>query len=165
MGRQMPLFSIPDLQLTLNASRKYSRRATQFSHDALFESQETYPDDFKFDVFLSHSYLDATMNKAAMLALQAELESFGLTVYVDWIIDRQLDRSQVTKQTARKLRRRMDHCQCLFFATSANSQRSRWMPWELGYMDGRCGRVAILPVALERHRTTFVGNLSVNIGK
>jgi hypothetical protein len=36
----------------------------------------------------------------------------------------------------------------LFFATTAGAKDSRWMPWELGYMDGKKGKSAILPVSL-----------------
>jgi hypothetical protein len=153
----MPLFSFSDLQATLNTKAQYSRKAYQFSHETLYESQESlYPDDYEFDVFLSHSYKD--INKTSLLAMQARLERrFGLSVYIDWIIDRQLDRSQVTKRTARRLRMRMSHCTCLFFATSENSETSKWMPWELGYMDGYSGRVAILPIVHPTNKYTYIG--------
>src|SRR5436190_18295287 len=71
----------------------------------------------------------------------------GYSVYVDWIEDPQLDRSQVTKHTAAALRARMRQCKCLLFATSEASKKSIWMPWELGYMDAhRYSRVAIAPM-------------------
>src|SRR4051794_31550207 len=80
-----------------------------------------------FDVFLSHSF-----SEAEKIALEAE----GLHVYVDWIDDRQMDRSSVTAQTAEVLRARMRHSRSLIFATSNSSSASKWMPWELGYFDG-----------------------------
>lgn len=30
--------------------------------------------------------------------------------------------------------------------TTENYQKSKWMPWELGYFDGSKGKVAILPM-------------------
>jgi hypothetical protein len=95
-----------------------------------------------FEVFLSHSYLDAMHIRA----LKRTMESLGFTVYVDWIEDRAMNRSSVTRDTAAWLRRRMDQCGALFFATSPNAGSSKWMPWELGYFDGSNGRVAVLPV-------------------
>lgn len=105
----------------------------------------------EFDVFLSHNYADAhdaqALNAADLLALKEKLENdHALSVYVDWVVDRRLDRSRVTSRTASLLRARMDHCCCLLYATSERAEMSKWMPWELGYFDGKTGRVAILPV-------------------
>lgn len=97
----------------------------------------------RFDVFLSHSSLDAQV----ILGVKSLLEAEGLTVYVDWIEDAQLDRSRVTPKTAGLLRTRMRHSGSLIFATSTSSSQSKWMPWELGYFDGfKPGFVAILPL-------------------
>ncbi|MEW6229158.1 MAG: hypothetical protein AB1700_13885, partial [Bacillota bacterium] len=95
-----------------------------------------------YDVFLSHSYLDAPY----IYAIKVEIERQGFSVYVDWVDDRQLDRSNVTKETARRLKERMQSCTSLFYATTDNAQGSVWMPWELGYFDGIKGKVAVLPV-------------------
>jgi len=96
-----------------------------------------------FDVFLSHSYLDAVLIEGIrQLLVQA-----GLSVYVDWIEDPQLDRSAVTAATAALLRQRLRRCSSLIFVTSRNSSASKWMPWELGFFDAyRPGHVAILPL-------------------
>jgi hypothetical protein len=114
----------------------------QFVESELRKSAST---DFStlFDIFLSHSYLDAEVIEG----IKELLEGSGLRVYVDWLEGRQLDRSQVTAATAELLRSRMRHSQSLIFATSSTSSNSKWMPWELGYLDGfRPGRVAILPL-------------------
>src|SRR5579862_975308 len=96
-----------------------------------------------FDVFLSHSFEDAL----AILGVKRIMESFGLTVYVDWIVDKDLDRDDVNVNTARVLRERMDQSSSLVYAHSKNSGRSAWMPWELGYCDGkRPSFVWILPI-------------------
>ena len=71
----------------------------------------------------------------------------GFSVYVDWVDDPLLDRSNVTRETAVALRERMGRCKAMLYATSPNATRSRWMPWEAGYFDARStGRVAILPL-------------------
>ena len=70
----------------------------------------------------------------------------GFTTYVDWIEDKQLDRSRVNQETAKILRSRMRRCRSLFFITSENSPSSKWMPWELGYFDALKQKVAILPI-------------------
>ena len=74
------------------------------------------------------------------------IQSYGFTVYVDWIVETDLDRSHVTRATALRIRRRMKNSRSLLYATSQSSSKSKWMPWELGYKDGENGRVAILPI-------------------
>lgn len=95
-----------------------------------------------FDIFLSHSFADSD----SVLGIKAIIEDIGFTVYVDWIEDAQMDRGRVSKVTAQILKSRMKRCRCLLYATSLNSSKSLWMPWELGYMDGFRDKVAILPV-------------------
>lgn len=98
----------------------------------------------QFDIFLSHSLSDQKL----ILGIWLTLEDMGYKVYVDWIHDRQLSRDSVTKETAHILRQRMTNCKSLFFATTGNSSSSKWMPWELGFKDGKNGRAAIFPVSL-----------------
>jgi len=101
------------------------------------------PDGDRFDVFLSHSFADAVL----ILGVRALLESQGLRVYVDWIDDSALERASVGPETAAILRIRMRNSASLIFATSDNSPKSKWMPWELGYFDGfKPDRIAILPL-------------------
>ena len=97
-----------------------------------------------FSLFLSHSSQDAD----AILGVKAYLESAGYTVYVDWIHDPQLDRSRVSAATARQLRARMNQCASLVYVSTPAASSSKWMPWELGYFDGRktAEAVAILPL-------------------
>jgi len=95
-----------------------------------------------FDIFLSHSTSDAEI----ILGVKGVLEDYGKTVYVDWLEDPQLDRSNVTPATAEVIRLRMRQCKSLIYVHTANSRSSKWMPWELGYFDGFNGAVAILPI-------------------
>lgn len=98
-----------------------------------------------FDIFLSHCLRDAIL----IIGLKRMLESEGLRVYVDWIDDVELDRTDVTPATAAQLRQRMESCRSLVYATSQNASSSRWMPWELGFFDGTHGAesVAICPIS------------------
>ena len=113
------------------------------SAEALTASAKSASRYESFDIFLSHASEDAILIKG----LRDELAEFGFSVYVDWIVDPQFDRSNVTKDTASALRGRMRQSKCLLFATSEASRKSVWMPWELGYMDGfTTSRVAIVPM-------------------
>lgn len=95
-----------------------------------------------YDIFLSHSYLDADY----IYMIKNEIEEMGFSVYVDWIEDSDLNREKVNKETALLLKKRMKSCKSLFYVTTENYQSSKWMPWELGYFDGIKNKVAILPV-------------------
>jgi len=106
--------------------------------------------ELKFDIFLSHSYLD----KEEVFGLYRELSDMGFSVYVDWIVDADLDRSNVTKSTAELIKNRMKNSKSLLLAVSTNASMSKWMPWELGFIDGQTNRCAIVPISKD--------NLNVN---
>lgn len=99
----------------------------------------------EFDIFLSHSFLD----KEEVQGLYQELTDFGYSVYVDWIIDPDLDRTNVTKESASLVRERMKSSKTLLLAVSTNAALSKWIPWELGYVDGNTNKCAIIPVSKE----------------
>lgn len=97
----------------------------------------------EYDIFLSHSSLD----KKLVLTLVDLFNEAGYSVYVDWIEDTQLDRSNVNKDTAQTLRSRMNHSKGLAYVATSNSTNSKWCPWELGYFDGKKNsRCCILPI-------------------
>jgi len=108
---------------------------------------------FKFDIFLSHAYLDANL----VAGLKKDIEDMGFTVYVDWIQDSHLDTTRVNKATAEHLRARMEQCKSLLFATSESSPASKWMPWECGYFDGHKGKVAICPIVMNVAQNEYKG--------
>lgn len=99
--------------------------------------------DSEFDIFLSHSFLD----REEVKGLYIELTNMGYSVYVDWIIDSHLDRNNVTKQTAELIKNRLKSSKTLLLAISTNSELSKWMPWELGYVDGNTDKCAIIPIS------------------
>lgn len=137
-NKKMPFFTHQNLHA--RTSRRFQKSET-----ILLENSSKAPYDRQFDIFLSHSYLDAD----EILALKDLIDAMGFSVYVDWVIDKEWERNKVTAKTADRLRQRMTQCQSLLYATSGNSTGSKWMPWELGYFDGRKGRVAVLPVLEE----------------
>lgn len=100
----------------------------------------------EFDIFLSHCFLDEEEVKGLYL----ELSKLGYSVYVDWIIDPQLDRKKVTKQSAKLIKQRLKASKTLLLAMSAKALLSRWIPWELGFVDANTGRCAIVPVSKEK---------------
>jgi hypothetical protein len=109
----------------------------------LAEAARAFDAAAHYDVFLSHSFDDAEI----IYGVKKMIEALGLTVYVDWIDDANLDRTKVTVKTAAILRERMKTCSSLVYAHSVNSPDSAWMPWELGYFDGlKPGYVWILPL-------------------
>lgn len=95
-----------------------------------------------YDIFLSHSYSD----KDDIERIAQNFVSYGLSVYIDWKEDAQLQRNDINPTTAQTLKDRMEQCNNLVFVTTENYPKSKWMPWELGYFDGLKGKVAILPV-------------------
>ncbi len=95
-----------------------------------------------FDVFLSHARVDEEL----VLGVKLLLEDAKKRVYVDWIDDPMLDRTNVTPKTADELRKRMNQSASLMYLFTSNAKLSNWMPWELGYFDGSNGSVAVLPV-------------------
>lgn len=112
----------------------------------LTEDAEGFSTERRYDIFLSHAYDDGD----AILGVRWLIEDQGLTVYVDWIDDPNLDRSRVTSGTAAVLRTRMHACSSLIYAHSPNSANSAWMPWEVGFFDGyKPHHVWILPLVAD----------------
>lgn len=95
-----------------------------------------------FDIFISYNIND----KAIVLGVYNELTEMGFKVYVDFIIDKDLNRSNVTLETAKRIRTRLENSRSLIYAQSPNAAMSRWMPWELGVVDGHTKRCAVLPI-------------------
>lgn len=105
---------------------------------------ETRKADERFDVFLSHSSAEP---EQILLGVKNYLEDEGLSVYVDKYTDPQMSPNKVTEETAEVLRHRLRASRSLLYVYSRYSQSSRWMPWELGFMDGADKRIGIVPVA------------------
>ncbi|ARW16882.1 TIR domain-containing protein [Komagataeibacter europaeus] len=120
------------------------RTMTLRKSTALESLTETASADAIFDVFLSHSSREP---ENILLGIKGYLEDAGLSVYVDCYTDPQLSPEDVMPETAETLRGRLRTSKSLLYVYSRHSKLSRWMPWELGFMDGAGGRVGIAPVA------------------
>jgi hypothetical protein len=137
---------------TISASKNL-RFSSDSQQQVLNENTQIFKTKNKFDLFLSHSSLD----KELIYTLVNLFNISGYSVYVDWIFDTQLDRSQVTKKTAEVLKTRINSSSGLAYIATNNSSQSNWCRWELGYGDGKInGRCAILPV-LETSSSVFRG--------
>lgn len=93
-----------------------------------------------FDVFLSYNINDNVKG------IYYVLKNIGFKVYVDFMVDPQLDRRSVTKETAECIQSRLKHSKSLIYAQSSNAAMSKWMPWELGVVDGNTSKCFIMPV-------------------
>jgi TIR domain len=95
-------------------------------------------------IFLCHRKLDEELVLGVRLKLERE---YGYKVYIDWLDDAEFDRKDVSKKTAETLRIRLRQSRCLMFVHTENSIASKWMPWELGFMDGhKPNKSTILPI-------------------
>ena len=95
-----------------------------------------------FDVFLSYNIND----KDVVKGIYYVTKNMGFKVYVDFMVDPQLDRRSVTKETAECIQSRLKHSKSLIYAQSSNAAMSKWMPWELGVVDGNTSKCFIMPV-------------------
>jgi len=133
----MPIFSCHELRRIRDLDEtKFNKMLGLFG---------SYPDSEKteFDIFLSHSFV----NKEVVGGLFFLLVSMGYRVYVDWIVDPQLDRNDVSKEVAETIRKRMKASKTLLLALSEDSRLSTWVTWELGYLDGKTQQCALVPIS------------------
>jgi len=120
-------------------SKRFGKTSTRVLRE---EASATSKYD-NFDIFLSHASKDSDL----ILGVKDLLEKQGFKVYVDWVEDAQLDRGNVTQETAELLRVRMRQSRSLIWVATEAASESKWMPWELGYFDGfKPKQVAILPL-------------------
>lgn len=140
----MPFFTTDEVtQAAFDVTDAATRSAFEGRVESYFEQERLRTLGVtSFDIFLSHAYAD----QLVVTGLYAMLTSLGFVVYIDWIFDRQLNRTAVTAATAAVLRQRMAQSKSLVYATTVNHSSSKWMPWECGYFDGHDGHTAILPV-------------------
>lgn len=137
----MPLFTTTGLQDIARGALQRDAFVLKTASKALANESQKFSELKTYDIFLSHSALDAQV----IYGLKLQLEARGFTVYVYWIEDPQA-RETVDADTADRLRKRMHTCKCLLYAASENASASKWMPWELGYFDGIKRKVAIAPI-------------------
>jgi len=93
--------------------------------------------------FLSHSSKDEDL----VVGATKVLENHGGHVYVD---EKDPDMPPSTSEkTAELLKERITQSRKFVLLTSENSKESRWVPWELGFADGKKGlsNIALFPAS------------------
>lgn len=136
----MAYFTKREARAAAQAKKPVLKKAFE---DYVMDSVTASTDLDKFDIFLSHSIHDAEL----IVGVKELLEGMGLSVYVDWDADPELDRNAVSKKTAETLRKRMRQSKSLVYVATEKASTSKWMPWELGFFDGhKPGQVAVLPL-------------------
>ena len=93
--------------------------------------------------FLSHSSKDGDL----VVGATKVLENHGGRVYVDEK-DPEMPPS-TNEKTAELLKERITQSKKFVLLTSKNSKESRWVPWELGFADGKKGlsNIALFPAS------------------
>jgi hypothetical protein len=90
------------------------------------------------DVFISHKQQD----RSRCEVLKKRIESWGFSCYADFA-----DPANATgddpQRLANHIRDNLRNSRCLVYAYSSVSVQSKWMPWELGFYDGRWGQYQI----------------------
>lgn len=139
----MTLLKVEDIRARANqepAIRLFKKTAESILDDLVDDYEE---DECTYDIFLSHPDLDAEL----VLGTKLTLEDYGYSVYAEWVDDPPMYRSEVTKAGLGAIRTRLDSCRSLLFLTTASSVDSIWLPWMLGYMNGRSETAGILALA------------------
>lgn len=96
-----------------------------------------------FDVFISHSALDAKIVDNVV----QRLNDLKLVAFVDWKSDKEdLNRSKTNPHTAKVLQLRMKQSKCLLLIRTKESDSSIWVSWELGYYAALNKKVAVLEI-------------------
>lgn len=90
------------------------------------------------DVFVSHKKENTTEAKR----LKSRIQKLGYTCYID-ADDPSLKETKSAEQMAELIRSHLRQCRCLIFVYSQQAIESKWMPWELGFFDGRWGNRSI----------------------
>lgn len=127
-------------------THKYIQENMQynFSKSTFIESTNKYRKNVYPHIFLSHSYTDHNEVKS----VANWISRFNLVVYIDWKDNNLPARKNVNATTANNLRKVMRNSATLLYIHSKNTNRSNWVPWEIGYFDGLNGKnkIAILPI-------------------
>lgn len=149
----MALFTESTIRERAQREKQRATNLYKSNNQILNESVASFNQFKTYDIFLSHS----SKNSELILGVKGTLEDMNYSVYVDWVDDPQLDRSNVNQSTADLLRERMDASKSLFYVTTDNAESSKWMPWECGYFDGVKEKVAILPIKSYSFDNEYVG--------
>lgn len=115
---------------------------SELQHSLFSKRMLAYDSAIHYDLFISHSFKD----KELVIGLYRLFSNANYNVYIDWIEDSTLDRTNVTPSTASIIKNRIMNSTGTSYIATSNSTSSKWCPWELGVADGVKGKVCILPV-------------------
>lgn len=87
------------------------------------------------DVFISHKQQD----QLRCDTLRQMIEAWGFSCYADFA-DPANAKATDAEDLAIGIREKLRVSRCLIYAYSSQSQQSKWMPWEIGFYDGRWGK-------------------------
>ncbi len=127
----------------------------KYKADALMECYDwSKRVEFGSSTFLSHSSKDYASILPAAIGI---LKRNGANVYID-ANDPSLLQLSLT-ETAMMLRDRINECKRFIVLVSENSYKSLWIPWELGYADGRKDEldIAIFPYVPTHSAVEWLG--------
>ncbi len=103
-------------------------------------------------VFLSHSHLDRGLVKGFIRLLA----SLRVHVYVDW---QDASMPRITgRDTAEKIKKKIDELNLFIIFATANALASRWVPWEIGVADQTKALESIFVVPVTDSSGVFAGN-------
>ena len=92
------------------------------------------------DVFISHQKGDQAKARALKHRIEKDLK---FSCYLDAADDKLKGKKKTIAQRralAERIRQKLRNCRCIIFAyTPQGLELSHWMPWELGFFDGRWG--------------------------
>lgn len=149
---EAPDRTLNDVNLAFDVLKKYQEQIQQYLPNPAamaeiarkmneFVPTEKHQHHDQYDIFLSYRSVDYSHCED----LKNLFEGLNYKVYWDRD-DPVLKDKPVTKETAAHLRSRMRCCRALVFAVSSHFDESLWMPWELGFFDGRTGLVFVYPL-------------------
>lgn len=149
---EAPDRTLNDVNLAFDVLKKYQEQIQQYLPNSAamaeiarkmneFVPTEKHQHHDQYDIFLSYRSVDYSHCED----LKNLFEGLNYKVYWDRD-DPVLKDKPVTKETAAHLRSRMRCCRALVFAVSSHFDESLWMPWELGFFDGRTGLVFVYPL-------------------
>lgn len=106
----------------------------------------------KDTAFLCHSHKDRDL----AIGLKVLLKEHGWDLYIDWMDD-ELPTAPTTV-TANKLKQKIGELNWFLFLATANSIKSRWCPWEIGFADARKVNERIVIIPTEDETGAWHGN-------
>lgn len=131
-------------ELSVAAGRQRPQRIAKSLNEAIARNVQT--------AFLCHSHNDNRLAEG----LQVFLAENGWDVYLDWQ-DTAMP-SEPNRETADRIKRKIQALDWFLFLATPNSTVSRWCPWEIGYADREKQHDKILLIRTTDENNRYYGN-------